>query len=659
MSASRSFRDALANGDIRRVLAAQASASAAQYLVTTALAIHLVEELGAGSLWMLSLRYLPAAVLGPLSAVPTDLLGPKRALLVLGTARGTLLAVAAVGLATGLPIAVIVGLTLVEAACATSMLPACATVQVAVARSPAELAASSALTSNSKSLFEVVGGLLGGFLSALLSASAVFGVSCGVALTAVVAGAGLRTLGARGDASVAARLRAAVSADWGLIRNPRIAPVVALAMVRASTRAVWVGLAVLAATGFLGMGTVGVGALVTAAGVGTIMSIPAGVGLIGRSRLGALLALTIAGMGLPLVLIAAAGDATAALVLIAAWGLSGAIADMAIGALIPRIARGRVSSVVAVNETFKNWAMTAGTLLLPLSVTALGTQSAVVLWGALPLLVVAAAWRHVGRVDGDVAAHLHLVERVRAIDLFRTLRVAELEQVAGALQRRPVRAGDVLVREGEREARSLFILDSGAAEVSVHGKRIGYVSPGESFGEIALMHPVARTATVTATADGAVLELDRDAFIRALTGHRAGEEARALNQRGDGKPVTLDDALRGMSLLAGVDAESRARLAERAPVREEDAGAVLCAEGDRDDSVYVLLAGSAVVEFGTAKVGRLRPGESFGEIAVVHNVPRTVTVRATEAVRVAELSAEELEAALGRAPEARDLTGER
>lgn len=56
VSASRSFREALANGDIRRVLAAQASASATQYLVTTALAIHLVEELGAGSLWMLSTR---------------------------------------------------------------------------------------------------------------------------------------------------------------------------------------------------------------------------------------------------------------------------------------------------------------------------------------------------------------------------------------------------------------------------------------------------------------------------------------------------------------------------------------------------------------------------------------------------------------------------
>lgn len=85
---------------------------------------------------------------------------------------------------------------------------------------------------------------------------------------------------------------------------------------------------------------------------------------------------------------------------------------------------------------------------------------------------------------------------------------------------------------------------------------------------------------------------------------------------------------------------------------------MLCAEGDRDDSVYVLLAGSAVVEFGTAQVGRLRVGESFGEIAAVHKVPRTVTVRATEAVRVAEPTAEELETALGHAPEARDLTGD-
>ncbi len=520
---SGTFRGALGNRDIRLALIGQAIGSASQYLISTALAIYLVSSLGAGSLGLLALRYVPAAVLGPWASVPTRRLGPRRALVALCTGRALVIGTATLALATRAAPVLVVLLSVMDAALATACVPAVAIVQVSVARSPSELAAASAMTSNTKSVFEVLGGLIAGFFTALFSSAAVFGLAA-----VVTAIAGLTSLGlsVRGTQH---RSRKRGASDWRLILDRRIMPLTAMVMLRASNRAVWVGLAVLAARGFLGMGTAGVGTLVTAAGVGSMISIPVGVALIGRRRLGAVAAIAVIGMGVSLILVGASASVPVALAAIAAWGLFGAMSDMSIGALIPRASRGRVGSVVSMNETIKNWMQAAGTALVPVSVAVLGTRSAIVLWGALPVLGVLLARRAIDRVDEDVVEHLHVVERVRAIRLFHHLRVVELEQIVAALKRRPVAAGQVVVRQGDPVAESVFIIDAGAADVTVGGAWVADLGPGDLFGEIALLHSVPRTATVTATMGTVLLELGRDPFIEAVTDYQTGQEALTLS----------------------------------------------------------------------------------------------------------------------------------
>jgi CRP-like cAMP-binding protein len=48
---------------------------------------------------------------------------------------------------------------------------------------------------------------------------------------------------------------------------------------------------------------------------------------------------------------------------------------------------------------------------------------------------------------------------------------------------------------------------------------------GEGFGEIALLHRVSRTATVTASEPTTLLSVDRDAFLGALNASTVVREA--------------------------------------------------------------------------------------------------------------------------------------
>jgi CRP-like cAMP-binding protein len=63
---------------------------------------------------------------------------------------------------------------------------------------------------------------------------------------------------------------------------------------------------------------------------------------------------------------------------------------------------------------------------------------------------------------------------------------------------------------------------------------------GDAFGEVALLRPVPRTATVEAVSPSVLLTLDRDAFVTTVTGHRPDAWAEAVVA-----DVLAEDARRG------------------------------------------------------------------------------------------------------------------
>ena len=80
-------------------------------------------------------------------------------------------------------------------------------------------------------------------------------------------------------------------------------------------------------------------------------------------------------------------------------------------------------------------------------------------------------------------------------------------------------AGHVM-REGELGGHYQLIVE-GSAAVTVRGIARRTLSPGDGFGEIALLRNIPRTATVTTIEPLRTLALQRDDFLAAVTGHPA------------------------------------------------------------------------------------------------------------------------------------------
>ena len=163
-------------------------------------------------------------------------------------------------------------------------------------------------------------------------------------------------------------------------------------------------------------------------------------------------------------------------------------------------------------------ALGIGALLAPLLVEALGNKGALVAAGALLPVLAVVSWPRLRGIDRRVAAP-EGTELLRGVPMLALLPEAGLERLAAGSEVVRVPAGEVVFREGDPGDR-FYVVEAG--EVEIAGKTFG---PGESFGEIALLRDVPRTATVTARTDLVLRAVRRDEFVEAVTAHESAAEA--------------------------------------------------------------------------------------------------------------------------------------
>ena len=101
------------------------------------------------------------------------------------------------------------------------------------------------------------------------------------------------------------------------------------------------------------------------------------------------------------------------------------------------------------------------------------------------------------------------------------------------------------------------------------------------------------------------------------------------------------EELSQIPLFASLDDAQRRELAAGFGVKTAEAGSHLIGEGSRGYSFFVLLEGTADVTARGATIAQLRPGDFFGEIAIIAGGRRTASVTTTSRARLLVLSADE------------------
>jgi CRP-like cAMP-binding protein len=111
-----------------------------------------------------------------------------------------------------------------------------------------------------------------------------------------------------------------------------------------------------------------------------------------------------------------------------------------------------------------------------------------------------------------------IASELSKVPMFAACSQRELQTVARAVREVTHKAGTVIAREGEPGI-GLFIITDGTASVTIGGSKKGSITPGEFFGEIALLRDTPRTATVHAVEPGLLYALERETFVCGVTGN--------------------------------------------------------------------------------------------------------------------------------------------
>jgi CRP-like cAMP-binding protein len=421
--------------------------------------------------------------------------------------------------------------------------------------------------------------------------------------------------------------------------------VVAYACLRSLARGLWLALAVVVSLRLLSLGRSGLGVLMAAAAIGALLALAVMPRLVGSRRMAGWFALGLVLCGLPVAAIGLLHGAAPALVLMVVWGLGMALSDAGAQTLLNRIVPGRsIGSVTGVMESGKLLFEGVGSMVAPALLAGFGVRTAVLGAGlALPLIVVLGARRQ-SRIDQTAIARVDVLELLQRVPFFAPLRVDALEGVAARLKDEHRPPGTEIVRQGDPDADSWYLVAEGELAVEVDGFVVGRLQRGSQFGERALLRGVARSATVRALTEVSLYALEREDFLGAVAGVD-------LVESDDGSGVAAErlepsTALGRAPLVHALGQVALAELVQQSDLRELDAGTAIVAAGDSDDRYYVMLSGRAEVVIDGMVRRELFPGDAFGEISVLHRVPRTATVVARDPSAFVSVDGEVLRAAV-------------
>lgn len=519
-------REALANRDLRRLLLAVGSWSATEAAFLLAASILALDLGGPAAVGVVgALRVLPAAVSASLVSTVADRV--SRPLIVTGV-NAAFVGVALVAAVTAwsgatLPVLLlVVGLGSVVSAL---LKPSMQAMLPQLVRTPEHLLPAHATWSIANGLGAVLGPAMAAVLLARFGVGAVFmALAIAYALTALITRTirtefqPARTAAARGWARLLAPLR-----GISLLSGRGARSVFAMLMLGRVMSGFLSVAIILRAVELVGDGQgaqVLAGSLMMALGIGSFLGSALTLGAAARHRTrwftagGAVYGLAVALMG-------AVDGTTSSWMFLVVAGAGNAMlwtfgADL-ISRLLPDHVAGRGwGAIHAVGAGAYALGSMAAPLLsrqFGLSVTLLSVGFALL---ATPLL----GWSGLRVVTRLTTPKDEDVRLLSSIPGLTALPGVAVSRIACTAEPRRFAAGTTIVLEGT-PGEEFFVVRTGELAVTQGGTEVRRLGPGESFGEIALLRTVPRTASVVALTDVELLCVGQELFVASITGHRS------------------------------------------------------------------------------------------------------------------------------------------
>ena len=507
-----------------------------------AILLYAYETLGPESVGLVAVaQLLPAGLCAPMAATLGDRYRRERVLLAGYLCLGSALGLTALAMLRGESPAAVLTCAIAASLALTLVRPSQGALLPSLARTPAELTAANAVSGIVEAGGLLLGPLLAAAILAAFSPGAVLAILSGLAAAAAMLVSGVAAAGS-GDVADRRIRRAPGPGTSGLMlagfralwqdRDARLLVAVL------SSRMLMIGITdvlfVLLAFDLFLTGQQGAAILTAALGAGGLIGGGTAFLLVGHRRIAPVLVACAATCGAAFAtLIAPTADLLApALIVVAGVGLT--VMDIAGRTILQRAVDDRVlARVFGVLEGLAMWSLAAGSLLVTAVVALTGLHGSVLVFaGILPLLLLL-AWPSLRQLDRRTSVPARELELLSRVSLFDALDPPSMEALAQRAGWESVSAGHVIVREGDRGDR-FYVIAAGAVTVSKEGRVLRVLSkPGDSFGEIALLRDIPRTASVVAEEPAVMLVLDRLGFLAAVTGNPAA--AAALSRVADAR----------------------------------------------------------------------------------------------------------------------------
>jgi MFS family permease len=516
------------NRDLGLLGIARVGISYSSWCLAIALGVYGFEVGGAVAVGVVALvRLLPGALASPFAGLLGDRFPRRSVLLGSGLAITVVLVGAAAAAALDSPAWVVAIMAGVFTAAISGYVPAEAALLPALARSPQELSAANVTHSTMDNFGFLGAALTTGLLLHSAGPAAVFGVAAAVAL---ITTAGLTLIerderpAYAADGELSGLWRQSVLGFRTLVadRGLRLLGglLVAIVFFEGTTDV----LVVILALDLLHLDHGSVGYLNAAWGIGALLGGAILSLLLDRGRL----AIGLAG-GSAVIGLAAALPAlwTAAVAAYVGWLVVGGgytVVEVAAKTLLQRLGSDEtLGRVVGSLESARLAAMALGSISASVFYELLGIRGALLLVAALLPAFMVLTWTRLRAFEIGAPVAEEQFQLLRGNSIFAPLPVATLERISHGLVAVKAPPGEEVITQGDPGDR-FYLIEDGQVEVFEDGVFRRNEGPGESFGEIALLRDVPRTATVRTTKPTTLLALEPDQFISAVTGHRRSHQ---------------------------------------------------------------------------------------------------------------------------------------